>query len=332
MNPDETLPGMNKVVSPRKTPVERLAKLSKPGVDLWVKRDDLTHPLYGGNKVRKLAHILKEAKTRGFEKVITIGAAGSHHVLATTIFGEQAGLKVEAAMVPQPYHPHVEENLRAGLGHGLKPYVARTYAAVPFVVLRHLGEKTMYIPVGGSSVLGAMGYVDATAELAGQIKNGEMPAPDVVVVTLGSGGTVAGIAAGLAMAGIEAKVVGVVVAEPPWAIEMTARRLTRKCARQIGVSPDKRPDRALEVDTRYLGLGYGHPTPEGERASMRAAECGITLDPTYTSKCFAATLDLVEAGAGKNILYWHTLSSAPMEPLLERAPDKVPDALRSLLQ
>ena len=331
MNPDQTVPGMNKVVVPRKTPVERLAALSTLSTNLWVKRDDLTHPLYGGNKVRKLSHILREAKTRGFQKIITIGAAGSHHVLATTLFGEMCGIKVEAAMVPQPTNAHVEENLRAGIGHGLKPFVARSYAAVPFVVMSRLGEKTMYVPVGGSSVLGAMGYVDASLELAQQIRAGEMPEPDIVIVTLGSGGTVAGIAAGLAHAGIASKVIGVVVAEPPWAIEMTAHRLTRKCARQIGVAPEKRPDRDLVIDTRYLGKGYGHPTPEAELATKRAAEVGLTLDPTYTSKTFAAALDLVQENAAKTILYWHTLSSAPMEPLLEGAPSEVPERFKKLM-
>ncbi|MEO8796980.1 MAG: pyridoxal-phosphate dependent enzyme [Polyangiaceae bacterium] len=331
MNPDQTIPGLNKIVVSRKTPVERLSTLSKPGVDLWVKHDDATHSLYGGNKVRKLTHILREAKARGFEKIITIGAAGSHHVLATTIFGGQAGLKVEAAMVPQPTNVHVEENLRAGLAHGLRPFIARSYAAVPFVVLRRLSEKTLYVPPGGSNVLGAMGYVDAARELAGQIRAGEMPSPDVVVVTLGSGGTVAGVAAGLAAEGIDAQVVGIVVAEPPWAIELTARRLTRKCARKIGLSPEKRPDRALTIDQRYLGRGYGYASPEGEAAMAKAAEAGLTLDPTYTSKTFAAALDLVEAGAGKTILYWHTLSSAPMKPLLVDAPLTVPEHLRALL-
>jgi 1-aminocyclopropane-1-carboxylate deaminase/D-cysteine desulfhydrase-like pyridoxal-dependent ACC family enzyme len=331
MNPDATLPGMNKIVSPLKTPVERLAQLSPFNVNLWVKRDDLTHPTYGGNKVRKLTHILREAKERGFSKIITIGAAGSHHVLATTIFGGQAGLSVEAAMTPQPTNQHVEENLRAGLGFGLRPFVARTYAAVPFVILRRLGEQTMYVPVGGSNVLGAMGYVDASRELAEQIRNGEMPKPDIVIVTLGSGGTVAGIAAGLAAEGIDSKVIGVVVADPPWAIEIAARRLTRKCARKIGIPPEKMPDRDLVTDTRYLGRGYGFTTPEGELAMKRAAEVGLTLDPTYTSKTFAAALDLVEAAAGKNILYWHTLSSAPMGPLLKDAPTSVPESFRKLL-
>jgi 1-aminocyclopropane-1-carboxylate deaminase/D-cysteine desulfhydrase-like pyridoxal-dependent ACC family enzyme len=331
MNPDATLPGMNRVVTPQKTPVERLAALSQPNVNLWVKRDDLTHPTYGGNKVRKLTHILREAKERGFTKIITIGAAGSHHVLATTIFGAQAGFAVEAALVPQPSHPHVEENLRAGLGFGLRPFVARTYASVPFTVLRRLSEQTMYVPVGGSSVLGAMGYVDATRELAEQIRNGEMPKPDIVIVTLGSGGTVAGIAAGLVAEGIDAKVIGVLVAEPPWAIELTARRLTRKVARKIGIPSEKRPDRDLVTDTRYLGRGYGFTTPEGELAMKRAAEVGLKLDPTYTSKTFAAALDLVEAAAAKNILYWHTLSSAPMGPLLKDAPSSVPENLLKLL-
>jgi hypothetical protein len=88
------------------------------------------------------------------------------------------------------------------------------------------------------------------------------------------------------------------------------------------------------VDARYLGPGYGHTTSWGEHAREVARACGLDVDPTYTAKTFAAALDLVAIRRAKTILYWHTLSSAPMTPLLEGAPDEsaLPANLVKLLQ
>jgi 1-aminocyclopropane-1-carboxylate deaminase/D-cysteine desulfhydrase-like pyridoxal-dependent ACC family enzyme len=303
------------------TPVERLAAVSRPGCDLWVKRDDLTHPIYGGNKVRKLERILAEAKKRGARRIVTIGAAGSHHVLATTIFAQQEGIGVDAVLVPQPKTEHVVSNMRAFLGHGLHAFPAGSFAGVPLLVARRLlaGKDVLYVPVGGSNVLGAMGYVDAARELAEQVRAGAMPEPDLVVVTLGSGGTAAGLAAGLEAEKLKTQVVAVSVSTPVWAVALAARWLARRCARQCGASASKSVKR-LMVDARYLGPGYGHSTPWGEHAREVAHASGLHVDPTYTAKTFAAALDLVAIRRAKTILYWHTLSSAPMAPLLEGAP------------
>src|SRR5438552_1916814 len=70
------------------------------GVSLWCKRDNETSPLYGGNKVRKLEHVLEEARHRGVGRIVTIGAVGSHHVLATTLYGRRAGFEVEGILTP----------------------------------------------------------------------------------------------------------------------------------------------------------------------------------------------------------------------------------------
>jgi 1-aminocyclopropane-1-carboxylate deaminase/D-cysteine desulfhydrase-like pyridoxal-dependent ACC family enzyme len=304
------------------TPVERLAALSRPGCDLWVKRDDLTHATYGGNKVRKLERILAEAQKHGVRRIVTIGAAGSHHVLATTIFAQEAGIGVEAVLVPQPKTDHVVSNLRAFLGRGLKPLPAGSFAAVPLAVVRRLiGKDVLYVPVGGSNVLGAMAYVDAARELAAQVRAGEIPEPDLVVVTLGSGGTAAGLAAGFAAEKMKTRVVAVAVSTPVWAVALTVRWLARRCAKKSGVRPSKAVANLL-IDARYLGTGYGHATPWGDHASAAAEVAGLHVDPTYTAKTFAAALDLVSIRRAKTILYWHTLSSAPMAPLLASAPDE----------
>jgi 1-aminocyclopropane-1-carboxylate deaminase/D-cysteine desulfhydrase-like pyridoxal-dependent ACC family enzyme len=323
------------------------ATASTPPSELWVKRDDLTHDVYGGNKVRKLEWLLAEAKARGVKRVVTIGAAGSHHVLATTYFGRRAGLEVEAVLVPQPATPHVLEVLRAGIGLGLKAFPVGSWGAAPLEVAKRVASGARLIPVGGSSVTGSMGYVDAARELAAQVRRGELPEPDVCVVALGSGGTAGGLAAGFAAEGLRTRVVGVCVSTPPWVLRWTSLRLAWACGRRMRAGarskdptgsatalPAPTAMRArLSMDARFLGAGYGHPTEAGAEATRVAHEAaGLTLDPTYTAKAFAGALWQVRARQAEQVLYWHTLSSAPMEPLLAGAPseDALPPQLRAL--
>jgi 1-aminocyclopropane-1-carboxylate deaminase/D-cysteine desulfhydrase-like pyridoxal-dependent ACC family enzyme len=293
-----------------------------------VKRDDLTHPVYGGNKVRKLEYLLEDARARGARRLVTVGAVGSHHVLATTYFGTKAGFEVEAVLVPQPRTDHVVEVLRADLGLGLRAFPVGSWAAVPWALLARVASGARLIPLGGSSAVGTAGYVDAGLELAEQVRRGALPEPDVCVVALGSGGTAAGLAVGFAAAGLRTRVVGICVSAPPWALRASARHLARTCGRRAGIAGVR-----LETDARFLGAGYGSPTPEGEEATALARiHGGLELDPTYTAKAFAGALWFVRARRAATVLYWHTLSSAPMAPLLAAAPDEghIPSALIAL--
>jgi D-cysteine desulfhydrase len=316
------------------TPVERIAALSTVETDLWVKRDDLTSPEYGGNKVRKLERLLALAAAHGAKRVVTVGAAGSHHVLATAYFGRKIGLEVEAVLVPQPGTPHVLEVLRADLAAGLRAIPVGTWAAVPLAVAARVAAGAEFLPIGGSNVVGSLGYVDAARELAAQVRAGALPEPDVCVVALGSGGTAAGLAAGFIAEKMATRVVGVCVATPPWLVRAAALRLARACARASGVRAQdvgRGAVRArLATDTRFLGEGYGCATEDGARATRLAMDVGLSLDPTYTAKAFAAALWHVRARRGQHILYWHTLSSAPMAVLLGGAPRSLDPALQRL--
>lgn len=310
------------------TPLERLDTCG-----VWIKRDDLVAELYGGNKVRKLEYILEAARASGKTSLLTLGAAGSHQVVATTLFGKREGFTVDAVLVPQPSSTHAQQNLRAALAQGLHATVATSWPVAPAMIATRLGRDVYFIPLGGSNALGSLGFVDAAKEIAGQVAAGVMPEPDVVVVAMGSGGTAAGLAVGFEAVGMRTKVVGVAVSPPVAVIGAMTRRLAKKTAERVGL-PRARAVRAverIEVDTRWLGRGYGYSTREGEAATREAARAGIVLDVTYTAKAFACALEMTRPQRARVILYWHTLSAAPMEPLLAGA-EELPPKLAQLFR
>ena len=311
----------------RPTPIERL-----DDAGLWVKRDDLIAEPYGGNKVRKLQRLLGAARAAGKSRVLTLGAAGSHQVVATALYGRREGFEVEAVLVPQPASEHARRNLRVALAQGLRPIVAPSWAVAPAIVAAHVRRDKCFVPLGGSSALSSLGFVDAAKEVAAQVAAGAMPEPDVVVVAMGSGGTAAGLAVGFEVAGMRTRVTGVAISQPVPVVSLMARRLAKRTGELAGLSRSRVASAVerIDVERRWLGRGYGHATPEGQAAIAEAARSGITLDATYTGKAFACALWIARQGAPRAVLYWHTLSTAPLDPLLVGAPDLPPDVARLL--
>jgi len=311
------------------TPVVCLELLSTSTTTLWVKRDDLSHPLYGGSKVRKLKPLLADAQSRGATRIVTLGAIGSHHVLATAVFGKLAGFSVEAIVMPRPHSPHVLQTTRATIGQNARLTAAMTYREAARELAIRAAGGAYAIAAGGSNLLGTTGMVAAAAELEQQVLAGLLPEPDLVVVPLGSGGTAAGLAAGLARTQLRTRILAVAVAEPSNVFANKARALSMELvANSFRTAVTAR----LEVNQDYLGEGYGHPTAAGERASREAARSGLMLDDTYTAKAFAAALDRVALGRERVVLFWHTLSSAEMAPLLVDSPEEheLPAEIRRL--
>ncbi|MDI7267688.1 MAG: pyridoxal-phosphate dependent enzyme, partial [Myxococcota bacterium] len=199
------------------TPVERLDGLSSAigRPDLWAKRDDRTSPEYGGNKVRKLAFLLAHAIDRDRRWIVTAGMAGSSHLVATALYASRVGLRVAAAVCPQPAGAAVRANLgsHAVLGTELHPVGRRS--EIPAALARVFAVKTLFgqrptvVLPGGSSPTGTLGCVDAGIEFARQVAEGSCPEPAAVVVPFGSGGTAAGLALGFALAGLRSEVIAV---------------------------------------------------------------------------------------------------------------------------
>jgi D-cysteine desulfhydrase len=306
------------------TEVAPLAPLAaEAGADsLHVKRDDLSGTLYGGNKVRKLEFLLARALEEKRARVLTFGAAGSNHALATALYAEQAGLRSISMMVPQPNAHSVRRNLLRGLKAGVEFHYRGTKATLAFETLQVLlrcrredGRFPMVIPPGGSSPLGAVGFVNAALELKAQIEAGLLPAPDRIYVPCGTMGTAMGLLLGLKACGLGGQVVTVRVVEKQFVNEKRARRLFQACNRLLhGADPQfplfPFPEDQFEFRHDFFGGEYARYTEASVAACRRAAEAGLKLEGTYTGKAFAALLHDGSAGrlAGKRVLFWNTYS------------------------
>ncbi len=313
------------------TPLERLAIAGLPS-ELWLKQDGLTHHTYGGNKARKATLLLEHAAQVGARRVLTFGAAGSHHVLAMTLFAPNFGLKVAAVLLPQPATAHAKAVLERSLEAGLEPYPAHSLRSAGWTTARAYQRGDYVIPPGGSTARGAEAHARAISELEAQITAGLMPAPDWIVVALGSGGTAAGLLAGLARSHLSTRLLAVSVVTNPIAAAQVGFLASRTLRLRAEPIADRAWRRRLVVDDSQIGRGYGWSTASGERASELAESVGLSLDPTYTAKAFASALALAQGTHGSlapppRILYWHTLSVASGGPLPTRA---LPRALERL--
>jgi D-cysteine desulfhydrase len=319
------------------TPIEQLDRLTRRCglASLWIKRDDMTGPLYGGNKPRKLEWLLGAAGARGRTGVLTFGGIGTHHGLATAICARDAGLRATLVLLPQPVTPHVLDCLRLDHAVGAELHLAGSVVGAAVTGLRLsagalvAGRPLAIIPTGGSSSVGAIGYVNAAFELAAQVRAGLAPEPDAIFVPLGSGGTLAGLALGCRLAGLRSRVVAVLVTDilPPSPARLA--RLAAATLRRLRRAAPQIPDIALRagdisIVRGYLGAAYGAVTDAGLAAQrMFEEEEGIGLETTYTAKCLAALLDLA-AGApyrGQTLLFWNTYSSVDRRAIAERLPD-----------
>jgi D-cysteine desulfhydrase len=325
------------------TPVRACPALGSARAELWVKDDGLSHAVYGGNKVRKAVPLMREATRRNARRVFSFGAAGSHHLLTLALFARTFGLESAAVLIAQPRTEHAEQTLRAALGLGLQAHPAHHPALVPLAFARAFRVHDYVIPPGGSNALGTGACADAIDELTQQIALGLLPMPDWIVVPLGSGGTCAGLAAGVIRRALPCAVLAVQVV-PGVAPRAAARFLAREALRRAGHG-SRAPAlaRQLVFDTGKVGAGYGHASAAGAHATDVARSVGLELDQTYTAKAFASALELlsgelrlgvVPAGRPLRVLYWHTLAATDLTPLLVAAPNaaELPTSLARLLR
>jgi len=304
--PGVDLPHVDLGASP--TPV-RAVTIPGVGSEVWVKDEGrFGSGGWGGNKVRKLEWIIPEAHRRGKDTLFTVGGIGTHWGLAAALYGRDHGLRTVLGLVDQPIDEHVRDQQRALHASGAVihryPSVARLKLAAPAILaratLRSSGRLPYYLPAGGSSPVGTLGYVETAFELADQIAAGDLPEPATIVTAVGSGGTAAGLVLGLRLAGLRTRVLGIVVNDSFRLDAVTIARLANGTAdlmrdRGARVGAVITPDDLL-ADAGWLGATYGASTPEGAAALELADLLGVDLEPVYTAKALAALCALDLAG------------------------------------
>jgi len=330
------------------SPVARLSRLSDSlgAPDIWLKNDGLYGTVYGGNKPRKLEFVLADALRRKSKTVLTTGAIGTNHGLATALYGAHAGLNIGLLLTYEEPGPDTGLQLLRMADAGADIYYTRnhalTAAAAPYFIARYWlrdRRRPYVLGPGGSSSMGALGFVNAGFELAAQVAAGELPAPQSIVIPVGTGATAAGLLAGLRLAGLDSEVIGVAVTRAPtaWpvAVSRLARNVTKLLAKRAG---DRNLARVrldgLHISRDWLGPGYARPSRLGAQALAMAADLeNLTLDPVYTAKTMSAVISLAErSGARGPVLYWHTHNAIPMPEPDPAAASRLPPSLRRVGQ
>lgn len=297
------------------TPVDRLDRLREHlGAQtpaLFMKRDDLLSFAMGGNKVRKLQTVLAQARASGADTLITCGGVQSNHCRVTAAAGAASGMDVHLVVngAPQdrPTGNALLDRLFGATVHYVDSREARdTTMATVAEALSAAGRRPFVIPLGASTPIGAAGFARGVEELltAGV-------SPTVIVHSSSSGGTQAGLIAGCALFGLQARVIGISADESAGTLSAIVHALLDAMAVTLGASPPAVGlDRAIMVDDTFVGEGYGKATVQSTAAlELIARTEGIVLDPVYTAKAMAGLVHLVRSQqltAADRVLFWHT--------------------------
>jgi D-cysteine desulfhydrase len=317
------------------TPIDRAAELGRglglPG--LYLKRDDRSARPYGGGKPRKLEFFLGEALELGKRRVATIGGVSSNHALATAIYAKRCGLGSVLLLMPEPPSAAARRKLAAAAECGAELRSVPNQEVARRVLAELSADAGTYaIPTGGTSALGNVGVVSAALELAEQVRRGELEEPERLYIPMGTMGSVAGLLVGLKLSGLSTRVVGVRASSPATSSQ---KGLLSQCAETADFLRARDPSfpalrftsEDATIDGRFLGRGYGVPTPAGENAARRIAELGgPALETTYTGKTFAALLHAARDIGDRPVLFWHT--HAASEPEVSGDFSGIPAAFR----
>lgn len=325
-------------VQPQKVPSSRISlgrfptplqRMDIPGgkseeLEWWVKRDDLSSFDLSGNKVRKLEFLLWDAKSKNCDCVITVGGEQSNHCRATAVATRQIGLEPYLVLRRSPGrsandHLGFVGNVLFDRMVGSKIYTVSvgTYAqyggdrliSMLATRLEDEGKKPYTIPIGGSNPLGAFGYIDCISELIAQTEALALTF-DHIVVACGSGGTLAGLAIGHRLAGLQSKLHVVGVCDTPEEFYDHVRHV----AEDFGIDHSKF-GQVEEWCSVYCGQGIGYArSTEEELAYILSVsrKTGLILDPVYTGKALYHFVNVVMKEKsdiflpGQKILYIHT--------------------------
>ena len=285
----------------RPTPVDRASDR------LWIKRDDLTAEPVGGNKVRALEFLL--ARFPRGSRVYTGGSRGSTHVLAMEAHARPLGLNVIAASWPQEMNDAARA-VDARLEREMERRHFRSAVSAAMWLTWQAWRGRQVVPAGGTSPLGMLGHVNASFELAAQIRDGLLPEPERVVVPLGTGGTAAGLALGFALAGLKSIVVGARVVPRIIARKSRVKRLVRATVEEIERPPQMKllffEQPSVEIAEGVYGGAYGRALA----GAPTVTTTGVPLDSTYSAKAYVVA---EQSAREADTLFWHTFDARWMK-------------------
>ena len=294
------------------TPIQKLERLSEElGVELYVKRDDLTESVASGNKIRKLEYLLYDAREKGCDTLITCGGVQSNHCRATAAVAVRMGFACHLLLRgDKPEIPDGNYLIDRILGATVDFYSREEFQRLPEIEqatvarLEKEGRHPYLIPMGGSNATGSLGYI----RMVGELKNTEERF-DAIYCALGSGGTYAGMMIGLKHHGISARLHGIAVCDDVAYFEAEVKRILSEFDQWYGVNlPEDAFDMAF--DDRFVGIGYALNTPEELTELIRIARLeGLILDPVYTLKTFLGMMQQIKEGVipeGSKVLFIHT--------------------------
>ena len=304
------------------TPLEALPRTSAAlGVEILVKRDDLTGAELTGNKVRKLEFLLADALDQGADTVITCGGEQSNHARATALAAARVGLRCRLVLrTDDPAAPPattanilLDRLAGAAIRWISRPDWARRneIMAEEAEAVAARGRRPYVIPEGGSNALGAWGYIACAHELADDLAAHPVR-PTTIVHATGSGGTAAGLVMGARLAGLHERGVRVaavnVCDDRGYFVEVVTRlcaELTARWSLPVTIGPDD-----VDIVDGHVGLGYARSRPE-ELATIRdlCRRDGLVLDPVYTGKAFhgmVTELGRDRGRFGERIVFVHT--------------------------
>ena len=305
------------------TPLHRLPRLSaKLGVELFMKRDDLTGSALSGNKIRKLEFVLADAVAQKADTVLTCGGAQSNHCRATAIAAAMLGLSCRLLLrTTDPSNPPQPEGnilLDRMAGAEIVWITPEEYNRRDKILeneatsLKKAGRKPYTIPEGASNALGTWGYIRCIEELVNDIANlpGGVPKDTTIINATGSGGTSAGLVLGARIFDLNARVIGINVCDDRDYFMRVIGEICEHAISDFQLQINFSRDDDINIIDGYVGRGYALSRPEELSMMCDVARTeGIFLDPVYSGKAFFGMLQELKRDPGcfgERIIFIHT--------------------------
>jgi len=293
------------------TPLEKLeADFIDEEIEVWMKRDDLTEFVGSGNKIRKLEYLLYEARELGTKVVVTCGGVQSNHCRATAFAARKLGMKPVLFLrgtKPDTAQGNLflDKLLDCEI-HFITPeeYQNREAIMADYREQSPDPESIYLIPEGGSNIVGSMGYISAVSEMAEQT---DLEYFDAIFCPVGSGGTYAGLLAGLNLNRLKIPLFGInVTLTPHKDFELKVKEICNEYI-HMKLLDEKVVEDDIRIIEGYCGEAYAVPTEKGINYIQSCLlQTGILLDPVYTSKAFDGMIEESKKRGFKRVLFLHS--------------------------